>query len=108
MPEPRRLRTPPITEAIIDLRVELEVGFDATRLRAAESLLPAGYVLGSEQHLLVRTFAVSEAADISPRQEESTLTGYLYRSRDGRFVAQLTVEGLTVSQLKDYTNWEDL
>ncbi|HEU4559153.1 MAG TPA: hypothetical protein VFS20_14930 [Longimicrobium sp.] len=29
MPEPRRLRTPPITEAIIDLRAELGVGFDA-------------------------------------------------------------------------------
>jgi uncharacterized protein (TIGR04255 family) len=108
MTEPRRLRTPPITEAIIDLRAEPGVGFDATRLRGAESILSGDYALDGEQHLFVRTVTLLGKSDDSPDHADSTLTGYTFRSPDERFVAQLTVEGLTVSQLKDYTTWEDL
>jgi uncharacterized protein (TIGR04255 family) len=108
MPEPRRLRNPPITEAIIDLRAELAAGFDVTRLRAAESLLSGSYVLDREQHLFVRTVTLAGNPENGVDRTDTSLTGYAFRSSDQRFVAQLSVEGLTVSQLQAYTNWEDL
>ena len=107
MPEPRRLRTPPITEAIIDFRADLGVGFEVSRLRDAEALLSGRYVLEGEQHLFARTVDLIGDAPVSA-QAESALLGYTFRSTDQRFIAQFTVEGLTVSQLQDYTRWERL
>lgn len=108
MPEPRQLRNPPITEAIIDLRAELGVGFDPVRLRQAEPLLAEAYLPAEEQHLFVRTISLIGNVGAPSKQDESALMGYRFRSRDERFVAQLSVEGLAVSQLRGYTRWEDL
>ncbi|HET7460946.1 MAG TPA: TIGR04255 family protein, partial [Longimicrobium sp.] len=101
------MRTPPITEAIIDIRADLGVGFEVSRLRAAESLLSGRYALEGEQHLFARTVDLAGDAP-GTSQAESALLGYTFRSTDQRFIAQLTVEGLTVSQLRDYTRWEQL
>jgi len=108
MPEPRRLRNPPITEAIIDIRVELAAGSEAARLREAESLLRDGYVLDGEQHRVVGTLGVSDDPAWTFEQGESALSGYTFRSHDERFVAQLNVEGIVVSRLQSYTSWEEL
>jgi uncharacterized protein (TIGR04255 family) len=108
MPEPRRLRSPPITEAIIDFRADLGVGFEVARLRDAAAFLSDTYVLEGEQHLFVRTFPLMGNSANAANEDGTTLTGYTLRSSDERFVAQFTVEGLTVSQLRGYTRWEDL
>lgn len=108
MPEPRRLRNPPITEAIIDIRVETDVGFDVALLRAAETMLADSYGLEAEQHQVRGTLEVAGDQPMTLEQGEPALAGYTFRSRDERFVVQFTVEGLTLSQLRGYTAWEDL
>jgi len=109
MPESRRLLHPPITEAIIDFRADLGVGFDVSRLREAEDLLSGRYLLVNEQLLFSRTIPLmGDAPPAAVDNGDPVLIGYTFRSPDERFVAQLTVEGLTLSQLHGYTRWEDL
>lgn len=106
MPEPRRLRNPPITEAIIDIRAELTAGFEVARLRNVEPLLSDSYVLESEQHLYEQ--AADASRDAGSGRPQRNPRGYTFYSTDRRFIAQLTDEGLTLSQIHGYTRWEDL
>lgn len=96
----------PITEALIDIRVNLPVS--ATGLRLLESV--HGRVRGTYPgkkrtlHVLGR-FSGGDAVGASATQ---TQTGFAFSSEDGRQVFQARHDGFTFSRLRPYVSWREL
>lgn len=93
----------PITEAIIDLRVELPSGIGLEELRRAHAGQEQGYphvtqikVASSQIHL---GDEVTTTASTKP-------LGHLIRSGDGKQIYQARLNGFTMSRLAPYDRWE--
>jgi uncharacterized protein (TIGR04255 family) len=103
MSQTRHYQNAPITEAIIDLRVESASRLSADTLESVGEgerdlypdrkpiLMGTGYLQWGEQ--------VSAAASSSP-------LGTRFVSTDGRVVWQARVDGFTISRLAPYDRWE--
>ena len=107
---PRHLRHAPITEAVIDLRVDPAAGTSVDDLVAAlgrhDNLgyLQKGLLLHSE-------FGFSLKVEAEPKvmhEGRATTTGVRLHSSDERYIAQLGVAGFTLSRLEPYESWENL
>jgi len=101
-PPPRHLKSAPITEALVDLRVEPALpdlaALDAFRSETASTF--------PEIHEQVQIKSVISLAQAVPAERRPT--GYMMRSADKTRVVQAQLGGLTVSQLAPYTKWDDL
>jgi uncharacterized protein (TIGR04255 family) len=112
MAEPRYLRRAPITEAVIDLRVEPTTGSSVDALvgalgqRGNLGYVPKGFLIHSEFGFSLKV----EAADpkVMPHEGHATTTGVRLHSPDEKYVAQLGVGGFALSRLEPYESWENL
>jgi uncharacterized protein (TIGR04255 family) len=104
------LRKAPIMEAVIDFRVVPAAGITVQALineiahRGNLGYLHKGFVVRSE-------FGFSLKVDAEPQvahEGRATSIGVRLHSADERYVAQLSVEGFTLSRLAPYETWEDL
>lgn len=103
------LKNAPITEALIDLRVNLPEDFDV------EKFLSLKEKLSSYPDVKPRAFfeAVIDFVD-KPEHQATThnpihkVDGYFFQSTDKKKVVQFRKDGFTFSQLKPYTQWSDL
>lgn len=96
-------RRPPITEAIIDLRVELPEGFDASRL------LKISQRLGGSYPKVEAINAATGQIQLVPEMRasaSSTHIGFSFRSHDGIYVCQTRTNGFTMSHLSPYDKWD--
>jgi uncharacterized protein (TIGR04255 family) len=98
----RHYRKPPITEAIIDLRVILppESGIpDLDKDHAGEeSTYPA-------TEKLYMAFGHMEIGPQVSATAGSQHIGYVFRSGDGKQIYQARLDGFTMSRLAPYENW---
>lgn len=89
----------PITEAVIDVRVEPTPGLTVARL---EQLQTEAYP--------TREAMVSQGFQFGPGLAVARTTpqdiGFRFRSADGRNVHQARLDGFTMSRLKPYETWE--
>lgn len=91
----------PLTEAVIDLRVELpeEVTLDVlARLQSGQDTA----------YPTVKRHFETEVQFTEPGVEPSTIqrqAGYVFTSEDGRQVVQVRLNGFTFSRLAPYENW---
>jgi uncharacterized protein (TIGR04255 family) len=105
MAEPRHLTRAPITEGLIDFRVEAPTGVSVDQLVAAIAergnfgYMAKGPIVRSE-------FGFS--LDAQQAHASSTSIGVRLHSPDERYVALLSIEGFTFSRLEPYQSWEDL
>lgn len=106
----RPLARAPITEALIDLRVQPAEGMTVERLE--EALRGRNFGYSRKGPILRGHFGlVINAQDgSSPPQLTggSTIVGARLHSADDLYVAQFTTEGFTLSRLKPYESWEAL
>jgi uncharacterized protein (TIGR04255 family) len=92
---------PPIQEALLDIQVEYSPDFSAAYLESIphqiSDLLP------------IKEPMASVSVDMSPEGSSVSqgIDGYMFKSRDGEKILQLTVRGFTYSKIKNYTSWED-
>ena len=105
MPEPTHLARAPISEAIVDFRAKLPKAFEARSLDKLRAPLVATYPRWEPRRILRAGFELVEGRRASQSTEEA-LYGFLVRSKDGRNVAQIRIDGLTLSQLPPYGRWE--
>lgn len=95
----------PITEAIIDLRVELPSGLDVNQLNEVHTGEEETYPVVEQLHTgyghLQFGAQVSAAAGSQP-------VGFLFRSDDATQVYQARLDGFTMSRLAPYEKWETL
>jgi uncharacterized protein (TIGR04255 family) len=100
----RHYQKPPITEAIIDLRVELPPDVGLTELSKAHGG-EAAYPTVEELHA---AFGQMQVGPQVSAMASSKRVGYLFRSGDGKQIYQARLDGFTVSRLASYENWKAL
>lgn len=91
----------PITEALIDIKVTLP---DSTKLPQLRSL---GDKIGNEYPEIkgrkMWQFQVNSEKAVA---NETGQNGFLFTSKDQKYVAQSRTDGFTLSRLKPYEDWE--
>jgi len=95
-------RNSPITEAIIDIRVEVTSESKVETLDPIYDLIRANYPQREEVMFFQGQFVMRP--DVAPTSIQ-TKQGYLYRSSDGKYVLQTRINGFTLSRLPPYENW---
>jgi uncharacterized protein (TIGR04255 family) len=96
-------RNSPITEAIIDIRVDVASDFKVEMLDPVYDLIRADYPNREEVMFFQGQFMMRP--DVAPSASQ-TKQGYLYRSNDEKYVLQTRVNGFTLSRLPPYENWD--
>ena len=95
----------PITEALIDIQVDLPAEIELKDLEAIQAAIKTEYP-GRRTRLTLRgEFSAGEQAGATARQKTM---GYLFYSPDERQVFQARLDGFTYSRLAPYQNWESL
>lgn len=107
MPDFPHLRNAPIREAMIDIRVSLPPEVTVEALKGLHGAIKDDYPESKERR---RWEGLIEMKDAGTRVESKALgvDGYVFRSADGKQVAQFRLDGFTFSRLRPYQTWEDL
>jgi len=100
----RYLSRAPVTEAVVDLRLRLDVDFDVNSLRSLEGEI--GYKAPKDIKLFEMGLHTIQGEPPQALHVDRGLVGLRFESSDGRQIAQLRKDGFTFSRLAPYTNWE--
>ena len=95
----------PITEALIDIRVELPAGFGFDQLQEIRKSLVDGYSREETFTMAMATFSFGAEAQASAQQKKQ---GLKFWSADDKQVFQARLDGFTFSRLQPYETWERL
>lgn len=108
MPEREHLPNAPITEALIDIRVEQAEEGALDRIRGFRDKLKSEFPNCRERRRFHGELTFGDAAEPRIRAEQSGPDGYLLDSADGLCVVQGRLDGFTYSRLKPYRDWKSL
>src|SRR5271169_4831080 len=97
----KHYKSSPITEAVIDIRLELRPEFKPEYLEPISTRISGPYPKREDLNLFQGQFTVGVGATSTQAK-----LGYLYRSVDGKFVLQTRTNGFTLSRLAPYEKWE--
>jgi uncharacterized protein (TIGR04255 family) len=101
----RHYQKPPITEAIIDMRVEMPPEISLTQLDKTHGGEESTYPIAE---LLHRAFGRMQIGPQVSAAASRQHIGYLFRSGDGKQIYQARLDGFTMSRLAPYENWNAL
>lgn len=101
----RHLKSAPITEAVVDLRVQSTHKIDAGVVETLTRSLDGRYVLKGPIRIGEINLAGVEPLEVKVGTQE---LGLRFHSADEKFVAQFQHQGFTLSRLAPYTDWEHL
>jgi uncharacterized protein (TIGR04255 family) len=106
MPNHRYYPHAPITEALIDFRVNYGRTISLANLKSFGAEVKREYPLESNRDLIQGQFDLKAA---EPKvQSSKTTVGYIFHSADRRQSVQARLDGFTVSRLAPYQTWEQL
>jgi len=94
----------PITEAVMDIRVEPRDGLDVEELRTLNADVLADYPEAKEQISGVALFQIGEKPEAGLEQ---TKVGFRFQRRDGANLFQAQLTGFSFNKLAPYQNWEE-
>lgn len=105
----RHLRNAPITEAVIYFQAnQFSGGFESASAQVVAKLAPDYYQKGSiQQGSLAMAITAGQATPPVIRTATKSI-GIRMHSQDEKYVVQILQQGLTVSRLEPYENWEHL
>ncbi len=89
----------PITEAVIDIRVELPPTVALADIERLDKKLP-------DYPKKNRRIELTLMVEPSVSRQEQRLNGYVFRSMDGKQIVQMRMDGFTFSRLPPYDRWE--
>lgn len=112
MTQARRLRHPPIQEAVIDFHLAgaTKVGRDALE-EVAKAMTAEGWrssVLNRFEAAIGPFNADLQVSDVGLKNLSAAFDGYMVQDAKGEVIYQLRAERVTVSHVRKYTQWEDL
>ncbi|XXY51477.1 TIGR04255 family protein [Sorangium sp. So ce269] len=93
----------PITEAMVDLRVDLPAGATVEQLASLQNLL--GPLYPEKRSIVVWSGQISPTAAQAISSETKTVNGYQFWSADKLYVVQARLDGFACSRLKPYQDW---
>jgi uncharacterized protein (TIGR04255 family) len=95
----------PITEALIDIRVELPSGVTLKTLEAVHDKVKQVYP-GKKKRVYVQgQFSAGDEVGAVAKQ---TVMGFALATKNGKQIFQVRLDGFTFSRLRPYGNWGDL
>lgn len=98
-------RNAPITEAIIDIKVQLASDLDPSKIEELGRLVSSDYPRAEKRTLNEATLVFG--AETSTRMQQIEL-GSVFFDSDNKQVVQFRVDGFTFSRLQPYETWERL
>ncbi len=101
------LRKAPITEALIDIRVELSPNFRVEKLREFCDGIEDRFPKIEERFSLSGNLELKQSG-VHLTQERSRPDGFVIRSEAEGCVVQARVDGFTIHKLPPYIHWESL
>lgn len=102
-----KLSRAPIVEGLIDLRLRPHEPVSIEKLSQLDSHLRATYPVKKD----IRTFETAFKIGAETGQQVTSseqLIGYRFESMETPFVFQIRIDGLTVSRLAPYSDWDEL
>jgi uncharacterized protein (TIGR04255 family) len=96
----------PITEAMIDIRVEQAPGASPDDLRALHPFLAVDYPQIAERKSLAVRIRGADPQMVT--RSAPTPDGFFFKSTDGRQVVQARSDGFAFSRLRPYKSWSGL
>jgi len=99
-----RFPNPPITEAIIDIRVGLPKESTLDQLAVFQEDIKTSFPTRKERYsgaFQIKTGAAPEVVTTSNRVD-----GFHFLSQDGKKIVQARMDGFTFNKLKPYSDWE--
>ena len=103
----RSLKHPPITEALIDLRVP-DVSVAKEQLDKLASLVARDYPEVVPLKRFEARLDVVDGQPLAAEASEPDLRGYALKSETGEQLVQFRSDGFTLNRLRPYTSWETL
>jgi len=101
----RHYSRPPITEAILDLKVILPDGFSVEKFLEIHEHIRDRFPTSQPIH--VGSLVVQSGPDIDIKVDANRQhSGFLFRSKDNLRVFQATLQGFTFNRLAPYDSWE--
>jgi uncharacterized protein (TIGR04255 family) len=107
MARERQLSRAPIREAVLDVRFPDAGRVDLGTLRATLEALD-DFAEVHEIRPGSAVFQFTLEGEATSRVEQGDVVGFRATTADGLWVAQLRVDGMTLSRLAPYTNWDEL
>ena len=107
MPAVRHLRNAPITEAILDFRVQSRPEFLVEEFATLKKQLATRFPVVDEQRGLEATIPMAGGKG-QPSVRQLGLQGYFFKTQDLKTIAQFRVDGFTYNRLQPYTSWGEL
>jgi len=104
MSRTRHYARAPITEAIIDLRVELPEDKSVSDLESVHKGLETAYPMMKHRSLAVFHGEIGNQGAAAAASSKNI--GFLLTSQDGKYIFQARLDGFTMSRLAPYENWE--
>lgn len=95
----------PITEAIIDLRVELPETVKVADLEKVHAEEKAAYPTKKNRNLVIGQMQFGEQVAAATSSKH---VGFLFTSKDEKQILQARLDGFTMSRLAPYERWESL
>ena len=95
----------PITEALIDVRVDLPMDVTLERLEGIHSQIKTLYPAKKKQINFQSRFSAGDEIGAVTRQ---SVVGFAFSTENGKHVFQARLDGFTFSRLRPYGNWIEL
>lgn len=96
----------PITEAILDLRVQLPEEVNLAQLAAFYNSVKERYPNKRERQSWQGGLKLNSAGNVEVLESQGGPDGYLFTSLEGKQIVQARLDGFTFNRLKPYDRWE--
>ncbi len=105
-PTSKRYKSAPITEAVIEIRLQPSPTFDLSILQSFADTLKGDFPTCAPMHIVEMGLTVAEQPDQAPAQSFSqTPMGLRLAKLDNSRIVQLRRDGLAYSHLAPYSDW---
>lgn len=99
-------KNPPITEALLDIRVNLQPNFDVKKLEEFQKYISEDFSVKQINTKLEASFVV-KPGELPITTSKNTPNGYIYKTNDNKKIVQARMDGFTFNKLKPYDNWSN-
>lgn len=96
----------PITESILDIKVQLPKETEVEKLISLHNHIKERFPKIEEQRFIRSEFKLTKKDETDDSRQTFGTMGYLFRSLEERKVVQSRIDGFTFNKLKPYENWE--
>jgi len=102
----RYLKNAPLTEALIDIRVNLPSTFDIKDLLSLSKDISDKYTKSEPRQMFTAAFGIEKGKPFTRPTESKGIQSYICKSEDEKDIVQLKIDGFTFSRLNPYSDWE--